>query len=242
VDGNYDGLRESLHPALRYADDSVLADELDEDLLAAVEGFGSALRSIGSFVRQAAPHALKGAITGFTVGGPVGALAGAGIGAVGSQLPAAAAPVAAQVAGALPAPTAAVPNPAALQLLAMLSQPQVIQALQALALGPAGAPTVPVAGVPVPVATVANTIQSLSEMAAAQHHFSSPRVEHHGRRWSYHLESVLGDSDPEPAERAAALLALLADSAEDDDEEVAYAHDDEADLRDLMDLYRLGEE
>jgi len=134
------------------------------------------------------------------------------------------------------APTQAVPNPAALQLLGLLVRPEVIQALQSLALGPAGAPTVPIGNVPVPVATIANSIQALSEMAAAQHHLANPRVARYGERWSRHLESVLGESDPEPAERTAALLALLADN---DVDEVDDETEDEADLQDLMDLYRL---
>jgi len=63
VDGDYDGLRESLHPALRYADDDLLDDELDEDLAAAVESFGSVMNTVGQYARKAAPGAMQGAIT-----------------------------------------------------------------------------------------------------------------------------------------------------------------------------------
>src|SRR5262245_53725135 len=74
---------------------------------------------------------LKGALTGFVAAGPVGALVGAGAGAIGAS----AGPVGSSAPGTgavgSSAPAGQPFNPAALQLLASLLRPEVIYALAA---------------------------------------------------------------------------------------------------------------
>jgi hypothetical protein len=126
--------------------------------------------------------AMQGGQTGM-VAGPKGAAIGAGIGflsgllggqppagptpppAPGMQMPAPAAPVAPLV----PQPPTVGGSPAAGQLLGLLGQPQVLQALMAMLLGQAGTRTVSVGGAQVPVGQVPGTLAGVANLAQAEH-------------------------------------------------------------------------
>ncbi|MBX3161333.1 MAG: hypothetical protein KF773_35550 [Deltaproteobacteria bacterium] len=254
---DYEGLRDALVPSLREARDEVLDERLDLEVAESLDAFGRAMNGAGQAARRAAPGATQGAITGFQVAGPWGALIGAGAGAaLGSKQPGAPAiPAVGNVNPAAPGAPAAVPaagnvNPAALQLLAVLMRPEVIQALQALALGSAGTPTVPVGNVAVPAAAFPNLIQSLAE-AAMVHHHANGRLAR-SPAWSRHVETFAVENIADPTARSVALLSLLAqcepedrdaeldeddEDGEDDNED---EEPDESDLIDLADLARLG--
>ena len=138
--------------------------------------FLGAISQVGTQVGQRLPSISQGALQGASMGaaaGPYGALLGAVGGAVAGGLTAPAAPPAVQAPPAqppAPAPTAAAGgSPAAAQLLGLLAQPQVMQALIAMALGGAGARTVPVAGTAVPVAAVPSALSVLANQAASEY-------------------------------------------------------------------------
>ncbi|MBK9035863.1 MAG: hypothetical protein IPL61_32210 [Myxococcales bacterium] len=212
--------------------DDLLHDCPDlEDTIALIEGASQWIKTVGRELQATAPGALQGALTGFMAGGPAGAAAGAVIGGVGSRLgaaPAAGAPT-----------TASVGNAAAIQLLAAILRPEVIQALGAMALGSSGAASVPVAGTPVPVAAFANMLGTLANQAAAQHHATLPPAA---------VAPAYSAGATAPRARAEALVALLADAADDDLADV----DEFADVddswseamaqRDLEDIDRLEAE
>jgi hypothetical protein len=179
-----------------------------------VDSATSWLKTVGNEIGKVAPGAIQGALTGFMTGGP----AGAALGAVGGG-------ASAYLKGTAPAPAmtpvvAQQPNAAALQLLAALLRPEVIQALGAIA-NPAGPQTVSVAGTQVPAAAVANLLASLAGNAVTPTMTALPRAED--------------------------VLSLLHEAAgEDDDYREAWAEEDELwnealDERDLADLERLGD-
>ena len=229
-----DQLRESLADDLWDADEEEILDELGvpladllEDLAGVLRGAGNVAKVVGGELGARAPGILRGAATGMLAGGPAGAV----LGAVGGGL---AAPGATPTPAAATAPAGASGANAAALLLAML-RPEVAQALVALAAGAAGARTVPVAGVSVPVGAFANLFQSLAEGAASEHAGSR----HHGVP-EYLAEAAEHGLDIGSASnRAAVLLALLADAAEDDAEDLADDDADLADWTDLMDCDRL---
>ena len=196
-----------------YDDVDALLDDYPEfaDLAQLLESVGQWTKVVGRELQATAPGAMQGALTGFMMGGPVGAVAGAAMGGAGARLGTASSSGAAGGAS----------NTAAVQLLAARLRPEVIQALGAMALGPAGAGAVPVAGTQVPVAAFANMLGALSTQAAAQH----------GTR--------------APSARPEALLALLSDAADDDDDDdddAADGWDEALAERDLADLDRLEAE
>jgi hypothetical protein len=160
--------------------------------------FLGAMSQVGTQVGQRLPSIGQGALQGASMGavaGPYGALLGALGGAVAGGLTAPPRPTAPQPAPvaqpAVQAPPAPAPAPAApaapapaaptvptaaaggsaaaAQLLGLLAEPQVMQALIAMALGGAGARTVPVAGANVPVAAVPGALSVLASQAAAEY-------------------------------------------------------------------------
>ncbi|MBJ3763674.1 hypothetical protein ILP92_13030 [Maribius pontilimi] len=151
-------------------------DALELDLRNIGRGLSQGLRSVGRVAGQAAPGALSGAMQGATMGaalGPYGMLAGAALGALGGgamsyrqsqqarrQGPSPA-PIPAQPSPAQPRPAAPSPmmpqhrapqaQAATLQLLQLLSRPEIIQALMALGAGALGRQSVPVGRMQTPV-------------------------------------------------------------------------------------------
>jgi len=115
-----------------------------------------------------------------------------------------------------------------------------VQALGAMALGPAGAASIPVAGTPVPIAAFANLVATLAAQAAAQQHASTPAAV----AVPAYLAGVANPTSP--SARAEALLGLLAEAEfdesdlEDADLDGAVALADALAMqRDLEDLDRL---
>ena len=187
-----DGLRTCLRP--EYADlprehlEEVVASSVADMSPAVAEDFMKTLSSVGAAVapnlQRAAPSILQGATTGASVGGPWGALIGAGAGfassALGGTKPA---PFAAR--GAAPAqapgpaspqmaapPQAPAPSPAASSLptgqsaaatfFGLLKNPAVQQALLSQVFGGSGTPQVTTAaGTTVPRGAVNNLLMQL---------------------------------------------------------------------------------
>jgi len=180
----YAAVREVLRPEYRDAEpeviESILAERFPEVAPQYVEDFTSWLRNAGQTVSQYAPGVVQGAAQGAAAGsvaGPWGALIGAlGGGALSAlqgpqpgQRPApvpspASAPGATQAPG--PAPAS---GNAAAQLLGMLNNPAVLQALMSIAMGQAGSPTVQAGGQQVPVGNVLNTLGSLMNRATVEY-------------------------------------------------------------------------
>lgn len=213
-------------------DDAPLDDGALGETIALVEGARQWARSTARELRTAAPGAAQGALTGFLVGGPAGAAVGAVAGGMGQQ--------GRQHTAAMSAAAPGVENAAAVQLLGALLRPETMQALGALALGRAGAPSVPVLGTRVPVTAFANLLATLATQAAARHH----QTVFPARTARTHLPDRPGVAAPET--RAEALLALLAEAAAVDEEEgdapEVCGLDRAASQRDLADLDRLEAE
>jgi hypothetical protein len=189
----YEALRDVVHPELAKLPPEQLEAVLRLHGVDAegLNDFLGAMSQVGTQVGQRLPSITQGAVQGASMGaaaGPYGALLGALGGAVAGGLTAPARPAAphpapqpspvAQPAAQAPAPAAPAPaaptaaaggSPAAAQLLALLAQPQVMQALIAMALGGAGARTVPVAGADVPVAAVPSALSVLANQAASEY-------------------------------------------------------------------------
>jgi hypothetical protein len=185
----YEALRDVVHPELAKLPPEQLEAALRLHGVDAegLNDFLGAMSQVGTQVGQRLPSIGQGALQGASMGavaGPYGALLGALGGAVAGGLtapPRSTAPQPAPVAqpavpAAAPAPAApTVPtaaaggSAAAAQLLGLLAEPQVMQALIAMALGGAGARTVPVAGANVPVAAVPGALSVLASQAAAEY-------------------------------------------------------------------------
>jgi hypothetical protein len=246
----YVALRESLSGHLADAPARRIERVLGVDLAAGLESVSSELRSAARYIQRAAPGILQGAATGFAAGGPAGAV----LGAVGGGLAGAGAGtggVAVNAANAAAAPSQPVANPAALELLLTLLRPEVVEALIALALGGRGARTVSIAGMPVPVGAIPELVRSLAEQASATWSTESTRVRPDARASLPRYLAVAarrGEDVGAPHVRANALRALVheawGDDAEGawDDELAKWADeiDEEAERRDLADIYRLG--
>lgn len=207
-------LRGVLSPGLAEAPSGSIDRALGPEVAQDLENLAGIARTITPAVANVAPNVIRGAATGFLVGGPAGAAAGG---------------IAAGLAGH--APSGARPpiaNPAALQLLLTLLRPEVVDALLAMALGRSGAHGVEIAGQAVPVAAVSNLIQSLAEAASASHHASRvhtgiPRYLSEARRSGRDIAA--------PEVRTGALLELIHDAWEDD--RVTCEAHDEVDVDDL---------
>ena len=141
-----------------------MPDDLGAPLesLLLIENAGQWAKTAGRELQTVAPGAIQGALKGFMIGGPAGAALGAVAGGAGARLrsPTHAATPSANLTAANQ--SGAVANPAALQLLAALLRPEVIQALGAMSLGAAGVPQVPVAGQQVPIAAFANLLSTMA--------------------------------------------------------------------------------
>ncbi|MGE5831123.1 MAG: hypothetical protein ACM30G_22570 [Micromonosporaceae bacterium] len=191
----YPAVRRVMGPQRVHLDDAELedllvdrfpgADPLDvEDFMRDVQRFG---KNTAPLANRALPGALQGAAQGAMVAGPYGALAGGAVGAAGglaarrspaphrrAGAPRPATPPAGRSGGATrgnaarippPLPRRETPTPAA-QLLALLSQPETLQALLALALADAGRQRLRVGDGTVPSAAFARAISRLAGEAA----------------------------------------------------------------------------
>lgn len=158
------------------------------------QAFRNVTKTVAPIAQRALPGAIQGASTGMMVGGPYGALFGAlGGGAISAlsgssqaQQPSqtttppaqpAAVPTptrahAQPVSAPFRGPTTAVPSAgvaasqaAAAQLLALLSRPETLQALMALAMQAQGRRTVTVGSARVPARALANALSDLAAIA-----------------------------------------------------------------------------
>lgn len=243
---NYNHLLETEYPAVRRVmqedlqqlDDDALEELLSEWFPATepddVENF---MRTLQKFGRQAAPIAQKalpgivqGAMTGATVAGPYGAIAGAIGGGAASLLSSPQPTTPASTPSATPtpqkpspAPVPVAPPPAAspaasppqaapgqaalAQLVFLLSRPETMRALSSLLLPGAGRQTQQVGNQQVPALAFANAISELAgELAEA---YAVPEED----GVSNYLLDEYGEARGDifnPAERAALLIADLA--------------------------------
>jgi hypothetical protein len=230
-DISYPEVRKFLAPQYRHLPgeyiEQIIAQNFGEDVNPEdIEGFFS---DIGNFVKHAGQAAVKvlpsvlpvaGTVVGTAFGGPLGGALGSTLGgALGGALKQGQAPGGAfkpaaalsGLAGGLLSGVAgkAIPggNASAIQLLQTLTQPKVMQSIQAMALGQAGKQAIPVAGKQIPVSAFANLIGTLANQVAAEQHAFR---EGDGSS-AYLLDSEgLPVVDPvSPEQRAAALLSLL---------------------------------
>lgn len=233
----YPALRAALGPEYRHLPADAVA-ELVESIGLSPEDvefdLGGALRSVGRVAASVAPTILPiagtaigtafGGPLGGALGGTLGQLAGGAIGSAAGPRPRPRPPIApGSVAGlALPAALPGAPagtSPAAATLLQLLSRPEVLQGLMAMAMGSVGARAVPVGGTPVPPAAFANLLGTLATRAAAEAHASGAAEEG--------VPSYLLGADGEalvdttlPEERAGRLLGLLAAADQAEQQEV----------------------
>jgi hypothetical protein len=217
MSSEYGALRDLLASEYASLDDEQLEaalalQGLDAD---ALESLWGSLANFGRQVAQRLPAIAQGAIQGGITGAPMGlpgliggTLTGGLIGGLtppGAR-PRLATPAAPPVPGAVPQPPGA-PVPAAAQLMAVLTNPQILQALTQMLLGRAGAPSVPIAGTPVPVAAAANLIGTLATQAAAEYQSV------HGAEATGHAAYLFSGGEArdwgDPGERAAILLELV---------------------------------
>jgi hypothetical protein len=158
---------------------------------------------------QVTSGAARGALLGFAAGGYPGAVAGSVKGGFSASRPK---PSPASPPSSVQGNTAPVPNEAALQLLAAILRPEMLEALAALSLGRHGATTIPVAGTPVPVDAFAGMLQQLaSRVQAHNHRLNFSRAE---EAWAGFREDLDLDDTVEHSE---ALLELLSEAALDDE-------------------------
>ena len=237
ADGEFDDerfelVRESLAPEFRMVSDDEIVGLFAEVGLDADDmefNLGNALRSVGKVAQSIAPTVLPvaGTVLGTAFGGPIGGALGGTLGnmAGGALAPAprrAASPPTSRArtsggvrrTGARSATTGA-----ASQLMQLLQRPEVLRALQSMALGRAGAPSVPVGRSAVPVGAFANLLGSLvGEMATEQHVVAAIGTE----GMPQYLEAFQGDLDvSDPDVRASCLMQLLEQAARDDLAEAA---------------------
>jgi hypothetical protein len=157
-----EGLRQCVRPELaampaedleQIVDSSIseVPQSTAEDFMKALGSLG---KSVGPTLQQAAPSIVKGATTGASVGGPWGALIGAGAGLASSALsgkparPAAPAPAAPPPSATSTPETPAAPalptgQGAAATIVGLLQNPTVQQALMSQVLGASGSQQVP---------------------------------------------------------------------------------------------------
>lgn len=245
-DDDYPFLRASLRADRQFMASGDLEDVAWTELGLPAEDVEDFLSSLASFGQRALPGVVQGATTGAALG-PWGALIG-GIGGglasglTGSGGPAAPRPAQPPVAVRPPQPAPVVQPPAApvppaqpalpangaSALLGLLSRPEVMQALTALALGNQGTTQVAVGNTQVPTAAVANLVSQLAAQSAASAN-AAPRESDES------IPAYLIGADGEccvdvscPRQRAAALHELFLESAEDlFDEGEPYESDDE---------------
>jgi hypothetical protein len=169
------------------------------------ENFLQTLAGIGSQILPIAGSALGtifGGPAGTAIGGALGGMAGRALGGLAGRP---------QPAGQAPQQQAQQPQQQAQaqpsqQLMQLLSRPEVMRALMSMSVGSAGAPTVPVAGSPVPVSAIANAISHLAGEAASQ--FESRTRDVISDR--YVEDAGLRPDEASPGARAEAILHLFA--------------------------------
>ncbi|RDS81108.1 hypothetical protein DWU98_11190 [Dyella monticola] len=167
-DNSYPGIRSQLKPGFADLSDASIEAELVRQNLnpVALEGFlsdiGNFASSAGKEILKAAPAVLPvaGKIIGGAVGGPLGTQLG---GTLGSLAGGALGSVAGGGAGGRAG------SPAATQLLQTVLNPQTLQALASMVLGPLGKPNVAVGGTPVPVSAFTNLLGTLAGRAEAEY-------------------------------------------------------------------------
>lgn len=228
-ESEYPYLRDALAPPLRRLPSDRLdeifgaADLAPEELEEFLSGIGRAFASAGRAVGQALPQIAQIAapiaqaalpIVGGAIGGPVGAAVGGLAGQALSGLakaPAARAGAAGSApqpaAAAAPRPPAAAGSPAAAQLLQLLGDPRLLQALVSTALGAAGSRSVPVGGgARVAPAALTSLVGLLANQASAE----ALALEGSGGAAAASADYAENLADPANSEaRAAALLDLL---------------------------------
>lgn len=214
--------------------DTLLRQTLGEDVSAEeIEGFLNTLKQVGRSAVQALPSVLPaaGTIVGTAIAGPAGGMLGGMAGQVAGQAVGAATQRQSQPpqrsgnrsrhrsrpavgAGQQPPAQPSLPStqgsPAAAQLMQVLANPQVQQALMAMMMGSAGRPNVRIAGTSVPVEAVGNAIHSLVESAIAEHHALCKGM---GETIPQYLLDDAGEFLVDPANpdaRAAILVELIA--------------------------------
>ena len=212
----YKGIREVLAPEYRELPAeqiealvrSTLGDVDPED----VDDFLGTLKKVGGFVAKAAPSVLPvaGTVVGTAFGGPLGATLGGTLGSLaGKAVGGAAGPGPRRGRPGLAAAPAAGGSPAAGQLLALLNRPEIIQALMAMLMGPAGRSHVPVGGTAVPVGAVANLVGTLANQAAAEHNAAVAWEGESSQGWLLDARGEFLVDPAVPEERAERLLQLL---------------------------------
>lgn len=197
---------------------------LEFDLGGALSSIGRTVANVASqaapVLARAAPGALQGAMSGAALG-PWGALGGALLGGVGSALQGPAPSGAARPPGpsmpSLPLPGAGgigLPlgggSPAAGQLLGLLGRPEVLQALTAMMMGPAGRSSIPVGpgNTSVPIGAFGNLLGMLGTRASAEYNRFAATTE----ATPEYLLDYAGEFKADPANaahRAEVLLEML---------------------------------
>jgi hypothetical protein len=155
----YIELREVLKPAYAHLSPAGLERALGPEYADSLENFARDLKNFSRAVapvaqtvaQYAAPALQSGAL------GPYGMVAGGILNAIQPTQP-----------GAVPAqPQPGASAASAASLLSLLQRPEVLNALLALAAGPAGQTQVNVSGTAVPVKAIANAVGALANQAAA---------------------------------------------------------------------------
>jgi hypothetical protein len=223
---DYFSLRAGLHPDFAEVSDARLESFLASRNLDAesLEGFfddlGKFASTAGKTILKAAPSILPaaGTLIGTAFGGPIGAQLG---GTLGSLAGGAIGSATGAGAGGHAAPHAAG------QLLQTILNPQTLQAIASMALGPIGKPNVSVGGTSVPVGAFTNLLGTLAGRAEAEYNESIAATR--GNAPSYMLDYA-GEAKGDPAvaqHRAEALFELL-ESAQPDAAESGESADSEA--------------
>lgn len=223
--------------------EDVSPEDLELSIGNVLNAAGNVAQNVLPVVAPIAP--IAGAGIGTALGGPVGAAIGGQLGTIAGQ---AIAPGKPAQPGAMP-PTPAgqmMPpgggSPSAAQLLPMLCNPEVLQALMAMLMGGAGRPNVMVGNTPVPPGAVANTIAALANQAAAEYNAVAPG----GEAVPRYLLDERGEflCDPAvPEQRAAVLVRRFNEAArqeywarDEDYDDYDVEEDLEDDMYDEMDL------
>lgn len=221
--------------------EAIVQGVLGEDFsLADAEGFfanlGRTLSGAASAIAPIAQRALPGLVSGAAGGaalGPLGMLGGAVLGGVTGALGGGAANTRAAAPPNSGLPLGAPALPAIAQLLGALGSPTVQQALAAMLMGRAGAPTVPTAGgAQVPVAGITNLLGMLANRASAEWEEMVPSIEG---------EAVEGVDGASPQARSAWLFEQLLpiedvdDRADEPEEAAARGRVDESWVDELYD-------
>lgn len=171
------------------------------------EGFWSTLGDIGKaavgVVQKAAPGIISGATTGSALG-PWGALAGGLVGGATSLLSSGQQPRRPAIPQIPAAAAGGVASPSA-QLLQLIQNPAVSQALTSLTMGALGRKTIPVGGRSIPTGDLLNLLSSLTASASkeAAEAYATPVED------AFILESDEGFDPANPEQRAQALMGLL---------------------------------